>query len=89
MDWRIEERSAREQEGREIEQPEWQTSLNLVLPQLGEISARLILHPQGIRVQLGATESATVKLMSEQKTALQQGMETSGLRLAEIKVGTP
>ncbi len=89
MDWRIEERSAREQEGREVEQPEWQTSLNLVLPQLGEISARLILHPQGIRIQLGAAESATVKLMSEQKTALQQGMETSGLRLAEIKVGAP
>ncbi|MBZ0105515.1 MAG: flagellar hook-length control protein FliK [Sulfuricella denitrificans] len=89
MDWRIEERSSRDQEGRGIEQPEWQTRLNLVLPQLGEISARLILHPQGIRIQLGAAESATVELMSEQKIALQQGMETSGLRLAEIKIGTP
>lgn len=88
MDWRIEERSAREQEGRAIEQPEWQTSLHLVLPQLGEISARLILHPQGVRIQLGAAESATVELMSDQKVALQQGMETSGLRLAEIKIGT-
>lgn len=86
MDWRIEERSAREQGGGEAEQQEWQTSLHLVLPQLGEINARLILHPQGIRIQLGAAESATVELMSEQKAALQQGMETSGLRLAEIKV---
>lgn len=88
MDWQIEERSAREQEGGGGEQPEWQTSLRLVLPQLGEINARLILHPQGIRIQLGAAESATVELMNEQKAALQQGMETSGLRLAEIKVGT-
>ena len=86
MDWKIEERTAREQEGGEIAQPEWQTSLHLVLPQLGEINARLILHPQGMRIQLGAAESATVKLMGEQKAALQQGMETSGLRLAEIKV---
>jgi hypothetical protein len=89
MDWQIEERSAREQEGGEVEQAEWQTSLHLVLPQLGEINARLILHPQGIRIQLGAAESATVELMSKQKTALQQGMETSGLRLAEIKIGAP
>lgn len=88
MDWRIEERSAREQEARAIEQPEWQTSLHLVLPQLGEVSARLILHPQGVRIQLGAAESATVELMSDQKVALQQGMETSGLRLSEIKIGT-
>lgn len=86
MDWRIEERSAREQGCVDIEQPEWQTSLHLVLPQLGEISARLILHPQGMRIQLGAAESATVKLMTEQRPALQQGMETSGLHLAEIRV---
>lgn len=86
MDWRIEERSAREQGSGDVEQPEWQTSLHLVLPQLGEISARLILRPEGVRIQLGAAESATVKLMSEQRPALQQGMETSGLQLAEIKV---
>jgi hypothetical protein len=86
MDWRIEERSAREQGSGDIEQPEWQTSLHLVLPQLGEISARLILHPQGIRIQLGAAESTAVKLMTEQRLALQQGMESSGLQLAEIKV---
>lgn len=86
MDWRIEERAAREQGGSEIEQTEWQTSLRLVLPQLGEISARLILHPQGLRIQLDASESTTAKLLQEQRPALQQGMETSGLQLAEIKV---
>lgn len=86
MDWRIEERPAREQGSGGIEQPEWQTSLHLVLPQLGEISARLILHPQGVRIQLGAAEPATVKLMTEQRPVLQEGMETSGLRLAEIRV---
>ncbi|MDP2961334.1 MAG: flagellar hook-length control protein FliK [Sulfurimicrobium sp.] len=86
MDWRIEERSAHEQGGGEIEQPEWQTSLHLMLPQLGEISAKLILHPLGLRIQLGVTESATEKLMIEERQALQQGIETSGLQLAEIKV---
>lgn len=86
VDWRIEERPAREQGSRDVEQPEWQTSLQLALPQLGEISARLILHPQGVRIQLGAAEPETVKLMNEQRPALQQGMEASGLKLAEIRV---
>ncbi|MDP1704306.1 MAG: flagellar hook-length control protein FliK, partial [Sulfurimicrobium sp.] len=61
-------------------------SLHLMLPQLGEISAKLILHPLGLRIQLGVTESATEKLMIEERQALQQGIETSGLQLAEIKV---
>jgi len=85
MEWQIEERAAREQGG-EMAQPEWQTSLRLVLPQLGEIVAKLTLHPQGIRVQLDAAESASAKLMAEQRAALQQGMETSGLQLVEMKV---
>ena len=56
---------------------------------LGGNQRQVDFRPQGIRIQLGAAESATVELMSKQKTALQQGMETSGLRLAEIKIGAP
>ncbi|MDP2785128.1 MAG: flagellar hook-length control protein FliK [Sulfurimicrobium sp.] len=85
MDWKIEERSAREQSS-EIAMPEWQTSLRLVLPQLGEIAAKLTLHPQGIRIQLDASEPASAKLLAEQRIALQQGMETSGLQLVDMKV---
>jgi cytochrome c biogenesis protein ResB len=85
MDWKIEERSAREQSS-EMAMPEWQTSLRLVLPQLGEITAKLTLHPQGIRIQLDASEPASAKLLAEQRVALQQGMETSGLQLVEMKV---
>lgn len=85
MDWTIEERAAREQNG-EMAMPEWQTNLRLVLPQLGEISARLTLHPQGIRIQLDASDAASAKLLTEQRVALKQGMETSGLQLMEMKV---
>lgn len=85
MDWTVEERAAREQSS-EMAMPEWQTSLRLVLPQLGEIAAKLTLHPQGIRIQLDAGEAASAKLLAEQRVALQQGMETSGLQLVEMKV---
>ena len=85
MDWKIEERSAREQSG-EMAMPEWQTSLHLVLPQLGAIAAKLVLHPQGIRIQLDAKEPASAKLLAEQRIALKQGMEASGLQLVEMKV---
>lgn len=86
MEWQIEERGARVP-GSETIMPEWQTSLHLVLPQLGEISARLTLHPNGIRVRLDATDPASASLLARQRTALQQGMETSGLQLVEMKVG--
>lgn len=85
MEWQIEERAAREQ-GSEVVVPEWQTSLRLVLPQLGEIAARLTLVPQGIRLQLDASDPASARLLAEQRTALRQGMETSGLQLVEMKV---
>jgi len=85
MDWTVEERNAREQ-GSEMAMPEWQTSLRLVLPQLGEIAAKLTFHPQGIRIQLDASEPASAKLLANQRIALQQGMETSGLQLVEMKV---
>ncbi|BCB27279.1 hypothetical protein SKTS_21650 [Sulfurimicrobium lacus] len=85
MDWKVEERSAREQRG-ETAMPEWQTSLHMVLPHLGEIAATLTLQPQGIRIQLGARDAASAKLLAEQRIALKQGMETSGLQLVEMKV---
>ncbi|MFN3397006.1 MAG: flagellar hook-length control protein FliK [Sulfurimicrobium sp.] len=85
MDWKIEERPAREQK-KEGAMPEWQTSLHLVLPHLGAIAANLVLHPQGIRIQLDATDPASATLLAQQRIALQQGMETSGLRLLEMKV---
>ena len=85
MDWRIEEREAREQGG-EIEVPRWQTSLRLVLPILGEVSANLALHPNGVSVQLTAGEPATAKLMQDQQETLSRSMESSGLPLLDIKV---
>lgn len=85
MEWQIEERAAQEQ-GSEIVKPEWQTSLRLVLPQLGEIVAKLTLHPQGIRLQLDAADAASAALLAEQRAALRQGMEISGLQLVEMKV---
>lgn len=88
MDWTVEERAAREQDS-EMVIPEWHTSLRLVLPQLGEISAKLTLQPQGIRIQLDAGEPASAKLLAEQRISLQQGMENSGLQLVEMKVQHP
>lgn len=87
MEWKVEERAAREQGGEGgAAMPEWQTSLRLVLPQLGQVAAKLTLHPQGIRIQLDASEFASAKLLAQQRLALKQGMESSGLQLVEVKV---
>ncbi|MDP2827623.1 MAG: flagellar hook-length control protein FliK [Sulfuricellaceae bacterium] len=85
MDWTIEERSAREQRGEEA-QTGWQTQLHLIMPQLGEIGARLALHPSGIRLQLDAPDEATAKLFAREGKNLEQSMESAGLKLIEMNI---
>jgi len=85
MDWTIEERSAREQRGEEA-QTGWQTQLRLVMPQLGEIGAKLALHPSGIRLQLDAHDEATASLLAREGKSLQQSMESAGLKLIEMNI---
>lgn len=85
MDWTIEERAAREQEGAEA-QASWQTQLHLVMPQLGEIGAKLALHPSGIRLQLDAGDETTARLLEREGKSLQQGMESAGLKLVEMTI---
>jgi hypothetical protein len=85
MDWTIEERTAHEQQGEEV-QAGWQTQLHLIMPQLGEIGARLALHPSGIRLQLDAPDEATAKLFAREGKNLQQSMENAGLKLSEMSI---
>lgn len=85
MDWTIEERAAREQ-GSSDAQANWQTQLHLVMPQLGEIGARLALHPTGLRLQLDAPDEATAKLFAREAPSLQQALESAGLSLIEMNI---
>lgn len=86
MEWRVEERNAREGRGAEAdEMPHWQTSLRLQLPSLGNVQAMLAFMPQGLRINLKADEGAT-SIMKGAQEKLVRSMESSGLHVLGMSV---
>lgn len=85
MEWRVEERAAREGGGGDAELPHWQTSLRLQLPSLGNVQATLAFIPQGLRINLKA-ESGAAEIMKSALDKLLRSMESSGLHVLGMSV---
>ncbi len=86
MEWRVEERGAREGGVGEVEMPHWQTSLRLQLPRLGDVQAALAFTPQGLRIDLKAAEAGTAEVMRGAQDKLRRSMEASGLNVLAMSV---
>jgi len=86
MEWRVEERGAREGGAGEVEMPHWQTSLRLQLPKLGDVQATLAFTPQGLRIDLKASDSETAETMRGAQGKLRNSMEASGLNVLAMSV---
>jgi hypothetical protein len=86
MEWRVEERGAREGGVGEVEMPHWQTSLRLQLPRLGDVQATLAFTPQGLRIDLKATDVGTAEAMRGAQDKLRSSMEASGLNVLAMSV---
>jgi len=84
MDWQIEERASRE--SAQPESAEWQTSLRLQLPRLGDVNVALRLGAQGIQVSFKVAETATADTMRRNQLDLHQAMSAAGLNLASVLV---
>lgn len=86
MEWRVEERGAREGGQGSEEMPHWQTSLRLQLPRLGDVQATLAFGPQGLRVDLKAADAGTAEAMRGAQNKLRSSMEASGLNVLAMSV---
>ncbi len=86
MEWRVEERGAREGGNGEVEVPHWQTSLRLQLPRLGDVQASLVFAPQGLRIVLKATDADTAEAMRSAQDKLHRSMEAAGLNVLALSV---
>lgn len=86
MEWRVEERGAREGGQGEVEMPHWQTSLRLQLPRLGDVQATLAFTPQGLRIDLKAADAGTAEAMRGAQDKLRSSMEASGLNVLAMSV---
>jgi hypothetical protein len=87
MEWKVEERGAREGGQGDVEMPHWQTSLRLQLPRLGNVQATLAFAPQGLRIDLNAADVATAEAMRGAQDKLRNSMEASGLNVLAMSVG--
>jgi len=86
MEWKVEEREARQEENAPADATEWQTSLRLHMPRLGNINAVLNLTPKGVQLKLTANASPTVITMKDRQADLQMSMEASGLKILSFAV---
>jgi len=84
MDWQIEERTSRE--SGQPESAEWQTSLHLQLPRLGDVNVALRLGTQGIQLSFKVAEPATADAMRRNQLDLHQAMSAAGLNLTGVLV---
>lgn len=85
MDWIVEERQGRGDSGDE-EAVNWQTKLRLQLPRLGNVSAALAFTPQGLRISLTTSETATAETLKAAQGKLQHSLDAAGLALIGLTV---
>ncbi len=84
LEWEIHEETP--DSDRDNETTQWKTKLRLSLPQLGDITATIILNAQGIRVKLDATTTTTIELLENNQRPLTAKMYSAGLNIQSVEV---
>ena len=65
---------------------QWSTELELSLPNLGDVRARLVLTPKGLQMSLRATETGTVDLFTQSAPSLRTAMAEAKIALTALAV---
>lgn len=86
MEWQVEERDARQEENAPGDASEWQTSLRLHMPHLGNINAVLSLTSKGVQLKLTTGASVTATAMKDRQEELRKSMEASGVKILSFAV---
>lgn len=85
MKWEIEEEASRRQEG-EQEATHWHTRLNLQLPSLGGVSAKLAFVNGSIQLDIAADNAVSVERLRNAQASLAERFEASGLTLTGVNI---
>lgn len=87
VDWEIQREEIAEREANgELELPVWQTRLNLDLPALGGVGARLRMVGKQVQVVFDADDGQTAQLIEQYRSRLGSALEGAGLALASLLV---
>jgi hypothetical protein len=85
MKWEIEEEAQR-QRGEDSEPAHWQTRLNLQLPSLGGVNAKLAFVNGMIKIDIAADQEAGADRLRNAQEVLSQRFSASGLTLAGLNI---
>lgn len=64
----------------------WQTRIQLHLPNLGKVTAILKLDPQGMRIQLNTDSDHTMQQFKREQVTLATAMQTTGLTIQALEI---
>ena len=64
----------------------WQTRIHLHLPNLGKITATLMIDPQGIRIRLDADSNNITQQLKKEQMALANAMQVTGLTIRAMEI---
>lgn len=85
MQWEI-QGQPEHQAPRQQQEREWSTEMELALPKLGDVHARLVFAGNGLRMTLQAADSATVELFNRALPQLRNKLADAGITLASAAV---
>lgn len=84
MQWEIQGQP--ERQGQQQDERQWSTEMELDLPKLGGVHARLVFAGSGLRMTLRAADPATVSLFNRSLPRLKNSLADAGISLAAAVV---
>lgn len=87
MEWDIYEHPQdKEKENESDQAAQWRTQLRLSMPQLGDITATIVINAQGINIKLNTSQPETASLLKNNQLPLTMDMQSAGLNLQAVEV---
>lgn len=84
MQWEIQGQP--EQRPSQQDERQWSTEMELALPKLGDVHAKLAFGKDGVKLNLNAADAATVALFNRAMPSLQAALGENNLRLTAVIV---
>ena len=87
MEWDILEQSKdKNKSGESDHAVQWHTQLHLSLPQLGDITATILINAQGINIKIGTSQVDATDLLKSNQSLLTTDMQSAGLTIQKVEV---
>ena len=86
MQWEIQGQPERQHHRTQRDERQWSTEMELDLPNLGDVHARLVFAESGLQLTLHAADSATVNLFNRDLPQLRNSLADAGIALTAAVV---